>query len=55
MTPHEYENNELEKDLNSNEPEILRNDIPFRDEQFDSDNCMYEGLALGNNNPFFGD
>ena len=54
MTQYEVETNELARDLESNEPEILKDDIPFGNNELESDNCMYEGLALGNDNPFFG-
>ena len=55
MTQYTYDNNELARDLISDEPEILRDDLPFGADMFGSENDMYEGLGLGNDNPFSGD
>lgn len=53
MTQNEYDNNELARDLESNEPEILRDDFQFDSDM--SDEYTYEALALGNDNPFIGE
>ena len=55
MTLYEYDNNELVKDLQEDTPEILKESSTFEPDSFDDNVGMYEGLAFGNDNPFFED
>lgn len=56
MTPYEVGQHELARDLENDELEILKEDLSsFQPDEFSSDNMLYEGLALGSDNPFFGE